>query len=225
VAEGDISSFAAKGKSGNQTPDHKEQDGRSNVGRQGMSIGETAAGSGTIGEGDKNIEERRTSDPTQSGQVNLDGEADTKATGGGKLATGKADNLGMGGGVKRMDSNEAGSWEGMAALMARQADAAFAKASMKNIRVDSLKEAAHHLRQSGDAVSKGNIRQMKEFRKLAIASLQKAQTQLEAGPTAGFAVESSQGVLGDVIDSGPDLAPVKYKDEVADYYKRLNEVL
>jgi len=225
LAEGNISSFAAKGKSGNQTPDHKEQDGRSNVGRQGMSIGETAAGSGTIGEGDKNIEERRTSDPTQSGQVNLDGEADTKATGGGKLATGKADNFGMGGGVKRMDSNEAGSWEGMAALMARQADAAFAKASMKNIRVDSLKEAAHHLRQSGDAVSKGNIRQMKEFRKLAMASLQKAQAQLEAGPASGFAVESSPGVLGDVIDSGPDLAPVKYRDEVADYYKLLNEVL
>jgi hypothetical protein len=52
VGEGDIASFAAQGKSGNQTPDHKEQDGRSNVGRQGMAVGETAAGSGTIGEGD-----------------------------------------------------------------------------------------------------------------------------------------------------------------------------
>jgi len=190
-----------------------------------MAVGETAAGSGTIGEGDKNIEERRTADPTQSGQVNLDGEADTKATGGGKLATGKADDLGMGGGVKRMDSNEAGSWEGMASLMAQQADAAFAKASMKNIRVDSLQTAAHHLRQSGDAMSKGNIRQMNEFRKLAMASLQKAQAQLEADSIAGFAIESSPGVLGDVVDSGPDLAPVKYRDEVADYYKRLNEVL
>ncbi|MBT3192166.1 MAG: hypothetical protein HN341_06385 [Verrucomicrobia bacterium] len=225
VMEGNISSFAAKGKSGNDTPDHKEQDGRSNVGRQGMSVGETAAGSGTIGEGDKNIEERRTSDPTQSGQVNLDGEADTKATGGGKLATGKADELGMGGGVKRMDSNEAGSWEGMAALMAREADAVFAKASMKNIRADALKDAAHHLRQSGDAIAKGNIRQVREFRKLAIASLQNAQAQLAAGPAAGFAIESNPGVLGDVVDSGPDLAPAKYRDEVANYYKRLNEAL
>jgi len=225
VMEGNISSFAAKGKAGNETPDHKEQDGRSNVGRQGMSVGETAAGSGTIGEGDKNIEERRTADPTQSGQVNLDGEADTKATGGGKLATGKADELGMSGGVKRMDSNEAGSWEGMASLMARQADAVFAKASMKNVRVDSLQNAAHHLRQSADAVAKGNIRQVKEFRKLAVASLQDAQSQLAAGPAAGFAVESTPGVLGDVVDSGPDLAPQKYRDLVADYYKRLNETL
>lgn len=225
VMEGNISSFAAKGKAGNETPDHKEQDGRSNVGRQGMSVGETAAGSGTIGEGDKNIEERRTADPTQSGQVNLDGEADTKATGGGKLATGKADELGMSGGVKRMDSNEAGSWEGMASLMARQADAVFAKASMKNIRVDALQNAAHHLRQSADAVAKGNISQVKEFRKLAVASLQDAQAQLAAGPAAGFAVESAPGVLGDVVDSGPDLAPQKYRDLVADYYKRLNETL
>ena len=60
VMEGDIASFGAQGKSGNQTPNHKEQDGRSNVGRQGMSTGETAASSGTIGEGDKNIEARRT---------------------------------------------------------------------------------------------------------------------------------------------------------------------
>ena len=88
-----------------------------------MSTGETAAGSGTISEGDKNIEERRTEDPTQSGQIDLDGEADTKATGGGKLGTGKADDKGMSGGVERMDSNEQGSNEGMAALMARQADA------------------------------------------------------------------------------------------------------
>jgi len=223
--EGDIASFAAKGKSGNERPDHKEQDGRSIVGRQGMSVGETAAGGGTINEGDNNIEERRTADPTQSGQVNLDGEADTKATGGGKLATGKADELGMAGGVKRMDSNEAGSWEGMASLMARQADAVYAKASMKNIRVDALKDAAHHLRQSADAVGRGNIRQVREFRKLAVASLQDAKTELAAGPEAGFAVESAPGVLGDVVDSGPDLAPSKYRDLVADYYKRLNETL
>ena len=51
VIEGNIASYAAKGKSGNETPDHNEQDGRSNVGRQGMSTGETAAGSGTISEG------------------------------------------------------------------------------------------------------------------------------------------------------------------------------
>ncbi len=225
VQEGDLSTFSAKGASGSERPDHKEQDGRSNVGRQGMSVGETAAGSGTIGEGDDEITERRTQDGTQSGQVELDGEADTRATGGGKLATGKADDVGMGGGVKRMDSNEAGSWEGMASLMARQADATFAKASMKNIRADSLKAAAHHLRQSADAVAEGDIKAMKEFKKHAMAALVRAKAELEAGPQSGFAIESDSRVLDDVVEGGPDHAPAKYRDLVADYYKRLNETL
>lgn len=225
VMEGDLATFGAKGKSGNDAPDHKEQDGRSNVGRQGMSVGETAAGSGTISEGDKNIEERRTQDPTQSGQVDLEGETDTKAAGGGKLGTGKADDLGMAGGVERMDSNEAGSWEGMAALMAKQADAMYAKASMKNVRSDSLKEAAHHLRQSADAIANGNIAQMKEFRKLAVSSLQRAKAELAAGPAAGFEAEGAPGILYDVVAGGPDLAPPKYRDLVAEYYKTLNDSL
>jgi hypothetical protein len=225
VAEGDLSSFAAQGKSGNQTPDHKEQDGRSNVGRQGMSVGETAAGSGTIGEGDKNIEARRTEEPMQSGKVDLAGEADTKATGGGKLGTGKADAKGMGGGAERVDSMEAGSNEGMAALMARQADALYAKASMKNVRVDSLKAAAHELRQASDAVAKGNIEQMREFRKMAVSSLSRATADLSAGPSGAMEAKGRAGVLDGMLESGPDHAPPKYRGKVAEYYKALNGAL
>jgi hypothetical protein len=225
VAEGEIASFAAQGKSGNQAPDHKEQDGRSNVGRQGMSVGETAAGSGTIGEGDKNIEARRTEEPIQSGKVDLAGEADTKATGGGKLGTGKADAKGMGGGVERVDSMEAGSEEGMAALMARQADALYAKASMKNVRVDSLKNASHELRQAADAIAKGNIEQMREFRKMAISSLTRAAANLSAAPSGGMEAKGNTGALESMIESGPDQAPPKYRGKVAEYYKALNGAL
>ena len=224
VAEGNISSFAAKGKSGNTTPDHKEQDGRSNVGRQGMSTGETAAGSGTIGEGDKNIEARRTEESTKSGQVDLKGEADTAATGGGKLGTGKADDVGMSGGVERMDSKEAGSSEGMAAL-AQKADALYAKASMKNVRVDSLKEAAHHIRQSGEAIAKGNIKEMKEFQRLAVGELKKSKAKLDAGPTGAIETTRSASGLNNLIESSPDVAPPQYRDKVSDYFKALNEAL
>ena len=223
VMEGDIASFGAQGKSGDQTPNHKEQDGRSNIGRQGMSTGETASGSGTIGEGDKNIEARRTEDPTQSGQIDLKGKADTKATGGGKLGTGKADELGMSGGAERMDSKEAGSSEGMAALMAKKADAMYAKASMKNVRVDSLKDAAHQLHQAADTIAKGNIEQAREFRKMAASSLTRAQAQLQAGPSGAMEAKGSAGALDDMVESGPDLAPPQYRDKVAEYYKALNE--
>jgi hypothetical protein len=225
VTQGDMSSFAAKGKAGNQTPDHTEAVGRSNVGRQGMSNGETAAGSGTIGEGDKNIEARRTEDPTQSGKVDLAGKADTKATGGGKLASGKADDKGMSGGKERMDSNEQGSSEGMAAMMARQADAVYAKASLKNIRIDDLKTAAHHLRQAADAEAKGDIQQLREQQKVAVSSLRRAQADLQAGPNGAMEVGGRAGVLNDVIESGPDHAPAQYRDQVSDYYKALNDAL
>ena len=225
VEEGDIVTFSAKGKSGNQTPDHKEQDGRSNVGRQGMSAGETAAASGTISQGDENIEARRTEDPTQSGQIDLSGEADTRATGGGKQGTGKADDYGMSGGVKRMDALEEGSWEGMAALMAKQIDSVYAKASMKNVRVNSLRNAAHHVRQSGDAIARGDISQMREHRKLAAASLQRAQAELSAGPTGAVPEEGTSAILDDVMDAGADQAPPGYQEQVAEYFKALNEAL
>ena len=225
VAEGDISSFGAQGKSGNKAPDHKEQDGRSNVGRQGMAVGETAAGSGTIGEGDKNIEARRTEEPMQSGKVDLSGEADTKATGGGKLGTGKADAKGMGGGTERVDSMEPGSNAGMAALMARQADALYAKASMKNVRVESLQNASHELRQAADAIAKGNIEQMQEFRKMAISSLSRAAANLSIAPSSAMEATGTTGALDNMIQSGPDYAPPKYRSKVADYYKALNSAL
>ncbi|MEO0452698.1 MAG: hypothetical protein AAFY98_01005 [Verrucomicrobiota bacterium] len=225
VMEGDRASFGAQGKSGNERPDHKEQDGRSNVGRQGMSIGETAAGSGTISEGDENIEERRTEDPTQSGKVDLAGEADTEATGGGKLGSGKADDKGMSGGIERMDSTEEGSEEGMASLMARQADAMFAKASMNNIRINEFKNAAQQLRQADDAIAQGDITAMREFRKQAIGSLTEAQAKLAAGPTGAMQETGTTGVLDDMVQSGPDQAPSQYRDQVAEYYKALNEEL
>ncbi len=226
VKEGDLTGFSAKGKSGNMTPDHKEQDGRSNVGREGMAVGENASGSGTIGEGDSNIEARRTQDPTQDGQVDLDGEATTAATGGGKQASGKADDIGMGGGTRRMDSTEEGSLDGMEALMAKQADAMYTKASLKNIRADSFKTAAHHLRQAADAVAAGrSIEQIKEHRKQAVVALKRARTQLQAGPSATLTGGRSSALLDDVLAAGPDDAPPRYRNLVADYYKKLNEAL
>jgi len=225
TAEGNIASFGAQGKSGNTAPDHKEQDGRSNVGRQGMASGETAAGSGKIGAGDDNIEARRTQDPIQSGQVDAEGDAKTAATGGGKQASGKADDVGMSGGTKRVDSTEQGSYEGMAAIMAKKADALYAEASQKNIRVDSLKNAAEHIRQSADAIAKGDIRQMKEHKKMAAAQLMEARAQLKAGPNSAIPVNRTIDMLEGVVESGSDAAPEEFRDKVSEYYKALNGAL
>lgn len=223
IIEGDVTSFAAKGKSGNEKPDHKEQDGRSNVGRQGMSNGETAAGSGTIQEGDPNIEARRTDDPTQSGQVDVDGEADTKATGGGKQGTGKADGVGDAGGEHRMDSTEAGSAEGMEAMMSK-VEMMYAQASLKGVRSAALNEAAHHIRQAKDAIAQGHPEQVEEFKKKAVAALKKASTELGAGASMALDGGKKGSVLEDVVEAGVDNAPSQYRDMVSEYYKQLNDI-
>jgi hypothetical protein len=226
ITEGDTTTFSAKGKSGNQTPDHKEQDGRSNVGRQGMANGESAAASGTIGKGDDNIEARRTQDPTQSGQVTADGEADTKATGGGKLGSGKGDAWGEGGGTDRMDSAEAGTWSKALENMAKKTDQAYAQASMKGLRTDSLETAAHHIRQATDAISKGApIGQVAELRRKAIGALKKAKTELGEGSGASLDGQNFISTLKDVIEADQDLSPEKYRKLNAEYYKTLNEVM
>lgn len=224
VMEGEYSSYAAKGEAGNERPDHHEQDGRSTVGREGMASGETAAGSGTMQEGDPNIEARRTEDPTQSGMVQLEGEANTAATGGGKLASGKADDVGMTGGIKRMDSTEEGSAEGMEALLARHAEDIYAQATMQNIRVDSLQAAVHHLRHADDAVAKGDIFQLREHRRTALAELQRARMQLDAQPEGMIDLDAAPQIIRDAVQAGPDQAPAQFRTQVAEYFKLLNEM-
>ena len=110
--------------------------------------------------------------------------------------------------------------------MAKQVDAMYTKASLKNVRADSLKNAAHHLRQAADAVATGgSIEQIKEHRKQAAVALKRARTQLRSGPSDALADGRSSALLDDVLAAGPDEAPPRYRDLVADYYKKLNETL
>lgn len=227
VMEGRNSSFLAKGKSGNQAPDHKEQDGRGNIGRQGMSDGETSSGSGTVGEGDKNIEARRTPEPLQSGQVQLDGEADTKATGGGKQASGSADGQGQAGNgsTRRMDSTAQGTMDGLKSLM-EKAETMHVKASLMNLRTTEIGAAVHHIRQADDMINRGQIGEVKELLKRSTAELKRAATDLGAGVGDSIDSGTSAARLDDVVDGGgTDQAPKAYKDLVAEYYKSLNDKL
>lgn len=226
IAEGEIASFAAQGKSGNQEPDHKEQSGRSIVGRQGQAVGETAAGSGTIGEGDKNIEKRQTTEPQQSGQIQADGEADENATGGGKQASGSADEFGMAGQGKRMDSTAPGSLQALQAMMATRAEVLAIKASALNLRTESLSEAAHHMRQASDAIAKGMpISQVKEFQKRAVAKLKNAATELDGGAIQSVGASTLVTDMDDLVEGQPEEAPPSYRGLVADYFKSLHDSL
>jgi hypothetical protein len=225
IEQGEWANYAAQGKSGNERPDHKEQDGRSIVGREGMADGETTAGSGKINEGDKNIDKRMTQDKAQSGQVQEEGHAQAKATGGGKMG-GYSDSLGMAGeGPRRDASTTQGSDAGWQAMLRRNAEALFAKASMSHIRTGSLDEAANYMRQAEIAIQKGlPIREVREFQHKAIMALKRTQAELQPGMTAQ---QIQMGRTGpgddDQMAAATDDSPPAYRDLVAEYFKSLSE--
>ena len=107
-----------------------------------------------------------------------------------------------------------------------QGDPVVAQASLKGLRTDSLKTAAHHIRQASDAVSKGvPIGQVAELRRKAIGALKKAKTELGEGSATTLDGGVAVSTLTDVIEAEQDLAPAKYRELNADYYKKLNKEL
>ncbi len=225
IAEGETTSFGAKGKSGNEAPEHKDQDGRGNVGRQGMADGEVAAASGKINEGDKNIDKRMTRDASQGGEVKEDEHAQAKATGGGKLS-GFGEEKGMAGsGPRRDSSDETPSELGKQAMLRRQADAIYAQATLKHIRTGSMDKAIQHMRQAEDAIKNGlPSRQVREFQRRAVAALKQTRTELDSGFSDAAPLDiQAERTTDDQVASTSDEAPAKYRDMVSDYFKKLSE--
>lgn len=224
VKEGEFVNYSAKGKSGNTRPDHKEQDGRSNVGREGMSDGETAAGSGKINEGDKKIDKRMTQDSSQSGQVQEDGHSKAKATGGGKQS-GFGDELGMAGSGPRRDSKiKQGSELGLQAMLRRNAQALYARSELSHVRTGSLDEAIRWMQQAEDAIAKGRpIQQVREFQRKAVTALKKSQTELGgAAVDSGDSIARAAPPIDEQLAGVRDEAPAAYRELVSEYFKSLS---
>jgi len=224
IGEGNETSFGAQGKSGNEVPDNVEQTGRAIVGRQGMATGETAAGSGTISEGDENIERRRTDDPAQAGHVDVQNENEVQAvaTGGGK-DSGVSGEHGMSDDVRRRDVPWAeGSELGMQAMLRRTTEDLYAQASGLHIRTGSVDEAILEMRRAEQAIRDGrSIQQIAEHQRRAAAALRRTRAEL-AGAATALPGESRQVVADDSRFAGSvEEAPSAYRDLVAEYYRAL----
>jgi len=86
VADGPISNFSAKGKTGNVLPDSSEITGRSGEGRSGKTSGELVQNK-VMGLGGRKTPARLTSDPFQKGIIPEEKATETGgATGGGKIS-------------------------------------------------------------------------------------------------------------------------------------------
>ncbi len=228
ISEGETVSYSAAGKSGNDRPDHKDQDGRSQVGRQGMSDGEVMSRSGRISEGDEHLDKRRTQDSNQSGDVEEEGHTDAVATGGGKNS-GYSQDRGMEGGegaTRRDTKVEADSAESTRAQLTRNAEAVYAQAQLNNLRTYDLKKYIAFSKQI-ELLQKQNASpaMIAELHKKALQALSSTYTSLENGiSNADMGAVSNTENAEDAIAASPDEAPAEYRDMVSDYFKAIGEM-
>ncbi len=228
ISEGETVDYSAAGKSGNDRPDHKDQDGRSQVGRQGMSDGESMARSGKINEGDDNLDRRRTQDSSQSGDVEEEGHSDAVATGGGKNS-GYSQERGMEGGegaTRRDTKAAADSAESTRAQLTRNAEAVYAQAQLNNLRTYDLKKYIQFSKQI-DLLQKQNASPalIAEYHKKAMQALSSTYTALENGlSSADMGATSTMERGNDAVAASPDEAPAEYREMVSDYFKALGEM-
>ncbi len=228
ISEGEWVDYNASGKSGNDRPDHKDQDGRSQVGRQGMSDGEVMARSGKINEGDNNLNKRRTQDSNQSGDIEEEGHSDAVATGGGKNS-GYSQDKGMEGGegaTRRDTKVGADSAESTRAQLTRNAEAVYAQAQLNNLRTYDLKKYIAFSKQIDLLKNqKASPAMIAELHKKAIQALSTTYTSLENGISSSDMGAMSNTEAGDeAVASSPDEAPAEYREMVSDYFKAIGDM-
>ena len=228
ISEGEWVDYNASGKSGNDRPDHKDQDGRSQVGRQGMSDGEVMARSGKINEGDKNLDRRRTQDSNQSGDIEEEGHSDAVATGGGKNS-GFSQDKGMEGGegaTRRDTKVDGASPESTRAQLTRNAEAVYAQAQLNNLRTYDLKKYIQFSKQI-ESLQKQNATpaMIAELHKRARQALSTTYASLESGVSStDMGATSTESAADDTVAASPDEAPAEYREMVSDYFKTIGEM-
>lgn len=228
IQEGEFVDYSAAGKSGNQTPDHKDQDGRSQTGRQGMSDGEFMGRTAHIAEGDKNIDKRRTKDSSQAGDVEEEGHTDAVATGGGKNS-GYSQNRGMEGGegAKRQDSKVPESNRSTTeSQLTRNYEVTYAQAQKNGLPTFTLGKvvAMSRLR---ELLKRQNAspKKIEELSKKIRQELRRTYTSLENGVSGiDMGTSNAAETAEDAVSAMPDEAPAEFREMVSDYFKQIGEI-
>jgi len=226
--EGDMATMSGMGQSGSEKPSHNEQSGRSSGGRSGMANGEMTGSTANNLEGDK-ADARRTKDSQQRGYVeDPSGMQETAATGGGK-GSGFSDREGMEGDgvVQSAAAPEIAAANAKAAAQAQLAEKAStqaAKAEMFYINADGMKEVARLMDANAAALREGRTADSKGIHQQIVTRLRQMQGGLTSGTTVLDNKGSGSRPGADAITGGDEgRAPEGYRDQVADYFRRLSE--
>jgi hypothetical protein len=223
VMDGPISSFSAKGKTGNDLPNNMEVSGRSGDGRRGKSSGQM------VGDTARALEGRRTparvnGERYEPGQIKQEGEQDPNgATGGGKKAG--AGRRGLQGGtppdfIRDMDrlSERQAAIRERAEQVAQQLDGAGIKSSRLDRTIELMRTAEDDLRdyRYEDAARR---------RKVALGELRTALT----GDDQGTAVQLSRArelpseLREELLQSADEGYPQGYESLLQSYFRALSE--
>jgi hypothetical protein len=223
VADGPISNFSAKGKTGNDLPNNMEVSGRAGDGRRGKSSGQMVGDTARALEGRK-TPARVNNERYEPGQLKQEGEQDPNgATGGGKKAG--AGRRGLQGGtppdfvrdMQRLSEKQAAVRE-KAEQVAKELDQAGVKSARLTKSIDLMKSVEDDLRDTRyeDAARR---------RKTALSELKNAFT----GAAESTAVDLSRarelpGELRDeLLQSADEGYPQGYESLLKSYYRALSE--
>jgi hypothetical protein len=222
VADGPISSFSAKGKTGNDLPNNSEMTGRSGDGRRGKSSGQM------VGDTARALEGRKTparvgNERYEPGQLKQQGHDDPNgATGGGKKAG--AGRLGLQGGTPpdpvdnmgRLSAKQARLRE-RAEQVARKLDTVGATASRLNQSIELMKSVEKDLNDHryADAFRK---------RKEALQKLRGAFTGLDRSTATQIkrADHLPEKVKRELLQAADEGYPPGYEGLLKSYYKALS---
>ena len=221
IMDGNMPSFAAKGKTGNTRPNDNEMTGRSGSGREGQANGELVENHVKGYEG-RQTHARRTQDQFQKGMVTEDKDSTMKAraTGGGKLG-GEAEAAGMFGNAPRRDLHTAA--HGTAPREIRkEAEAMYASARMLYINPGNLGEAARELRSIESKPP--DMKDLNSVRRRVLRNLTDTQVSADTGAVLPLPVISGYKQGGDAAaDINLDNVSDEYKSLINSYYRSLDK--
>jgi len=222
VADGPISNFSAKGKTGNDLPNQSEMSGRSGDGRRGKSSGQA------VGDTSRGLKGRKTparvgAEPYEPGQLKQEAQQDPQgATGGGKKAG--AGRRGLQGGtppdlvrdMERLSQRQAGLRE-RAEQVAQRLEAAGVSTVRLQQAIELMRSAEEDLRdfRYEDAAAKRQV------------ALQQLRNALDADDRGTAALVSRgnlpEPVREDLLHAADAGYPEGYETLVREYFKALSQ--
>jgi hypothetical protein len=223
VADGPISSFSAKGKTGNDLPNANEMSGRSGDGRRGQSSGQMVGDTARALEGRK-TPARVNNERYEPGQLKREGQQDPNgATGGGKKAG--AGRRGLQGGtppdfVKDMERLTAEQ-----AQLRERAEQVAETLEKSNIKSSRLDRAIELMRESEEDLRDTRYADAARRRKVALTELRGALTGREEAAAVALsrARELPAELREELLQAADEGYPPGYETLLQDYFRALSE--